>query len=150
MGIKRERQSTIFHCLQREGLWEVEQLEINEGAEPEQMCGGKGRRSCYTYRGSRRWRSSACAGGGRCRCRRNHSVKASTQQSASSAENHRAHEQREWNGGQEGRRQEAWVRREGRRRRNAQSETACGHCEDSDCELCSDFCFRPARSSGNP
>lgn len=52
VGIKRERQSTIFHCLQREGLWEVEQLEINEGAEPEQMCGGEGEGGAATRTGA--------------------------------------------------------------------------------------------------
>ena len=41
VGIKREN-STIFPCLQREGLWEVKELEINGGAKLEQMCGEEG------------------------------------------------------------------------------------------------------------
>lgn len=41
MGIKREN-STVFPCLQREGLWEVKELEINEGAKLEPMCGEEG------------------------------------------------------------------------------------------------------------
>lgn len=151
MGIKREnKESAIFHCLQREGLWEAEQLEINEGAEPEQMCGGEGEGGAATRAGAAGDGEAARVQGEAGADAEGASVKASARQSASSAENHRAHEQREWNGGQEDRRQQTWVRREGRRRCDAQSETACGHCEGSDCELCSDSCFHPACSSGNP
>ena len=39
-------------------------------------------------------------------------MKASAWQSGSSEENHKVHEQREWNEGQEHRQQETWVRME--------------------------------------